>query len=83
MFKNKFILLNNYKNDITQFAHYEIKNNQSIINENNTKILFVLLLIFNVFFFYKYYFPFDEFEDNDIGTNLKLIFILFSIIKFN
>ena len=29
MFKNKFILLNNYKNDITQFSHYELKNNQN------------------------------------------------------
>jgi lipopolysaccharide biosynthesis glycosyltransferase len=72
MFKNKFILLNNYKNDITQFSHYELKNNQNIINENILKILFTLLLIFNAYFYCQYYLPFIETEENDSKNHLKL-----------
>ena len=72
MFKYKFILLNNYKNDITQFSSYEIKNNQNIINAINLKILFILSLIINVYFFYRSYLLFVECEDNDKRNDLKL-----------
>lgn len=72
MFKNRFILLNNYKNDKTQFLSSDIKNNQSIININNVKILFILLLIIHIYFFYHHDLFCEVNEDNDIRNNINL-----------
>ena len=46
MFKYKFILLNNVKNEADQFSHIELRNEQGIININKEKLFILILLIF-------------------------------------
>ena len=73
MFKNKFILLKNYKNDtnqFTSFTSYEL-NNIKIFNEFIIKLLIILLLIANIYLFNQFQLTFDEFQNNN-ERNKKL-----------
>ena len=52
MIKNKFVLLNNLKNDFGQFSYYEQNQNHSIIKNNTIKLILILLLIITIISFY-------------------------------
>ena len=72
MLKYKFILLNNSKNEKSQFSSYELKNNPNINNENIIKVFLVLLLMINVYSFYHCNLMFEESENENFQNDLKL-----------
>ena len=71
MFKNHFILLNNYKADTYHFTSYELKKNK-IINEIIIKLLIIFLLIINLEFYYNCNLLHEEDKDNNMGNIIKL-----------
>ena len=72
MFKYRFILLNNYKNDYNQIFFYETKNKKIINNENILKIFIILLLIVISKFFYQYCTFFEEYKDSITKVDFHL-----------
>ena len=74
MFKKNFILLNNYNNDNYQFSSYDSLNYKDI-NEIIRKLIIILLLIFNANLLNNFHLFLDEYKDNNIRNNLKLILI--------
>lgn len=75
MFRYKFILLNNYKNNVNQFSYLDLNDNRDFIKDNIVKLLLIISLIINFCFFEKYIFLCQEFESNqnpgDIALNDK------------
>ena len=78
MFKKNFILLNNYNNDNYQFSSYDSLNYKDI-NEIIRKLIIILLLIFNANLLNNFHLFLDEYKDNNIRNNLKLILIFLNI----
>ena len=71
MFKYKFIILNNVKNDAEQFSIFESRNKQNIINNNNAKLYILLLLIINFYLLKLYLFNLRNNEKIDLQIDLN------------
>ena len=90
MYKYKFILLNNVKNDFYDFSLSDSKNEHSIINKNNNfKLLILLLLMINLHIL-KFYPPsIPSYEDNifqiDLNEQYRIMsnYSLYNIYKYD
>jgi len=72
MLKNKFILLNNLKNDFGQFSYYEQNQNHSIIKNNTIKLILILLLIINIYLWNNFGIFLLNYKENEIDNNINL-----------
>ena len=72
MIKNKFVLLNNLKNDFGQFSYYEQNENHSIIKNNTIKLVLILLLIINIYLWNNFGIFLSNYKENEIDNNINL-----------
>ena len=72
MIKNNFILLNNSKNDFSQFSYYEPNENHSIIKNNTIKLILILLLIINFFLSNNFGIFLLNYKEKESDNNMNL-----------
>ena len=72
MIKNKFILLNNLKNDFGQFSYYEQNENHRINKNNTIKLILILLLIINIYLWNNFGIFLLNYKENEIDNNINL-----------
>ena len=71
MFKYKFILLTNIKNEAEHFSHAELRDEQNIININKEKLFILFLLIFTFYTLKRYLFINTNYADNFFSLSLN------------